>query len=43
MILYLGNPFVPAFGENIDIRTDVPRYKIFKNGQLVSEKTDISK
>ncbi|WP_404343378.1 putative hydro-lyase [Pseudoalteromonas mariniglutinosa] len=32
---------MPCVGKNIDIRTDLPRYRIFKNGQLIEEVTDI--
>lgn len=37
-----GNPRLPTLGDDIDIRTDVPRYRIFKDGTLVDEVTDIS-
>ena len=33
---------MPTVGEDIDIRSDLPRYRIFKNGQMVEEVTDIS-
>jgi uncharacterized protein YcsI (UPF0317 family) len=35
-----GDPSLPDLGD-IDIRTDVPRYRVFKNGTLVDEPTDI--
>ena len=36
-----GDPMLHALGEDIDIRTDVPRYRVWENGELVSEPTDI--
>jgi uncharacterized protein YcsI (UPF0317 family) len=35
-----GDPFLPNLGD-IDIRTDVPRYRVFRDGRLVEEPTDI--
>lgn len=37
-----GNPALPDLGEDIDIRTDVPRYRLFRNGVFDEEVTDIS-
>ncbi len=37
-----GNPMLPTLGPDIDIRTDVPRYRVFENGSFVAEPTDIS-
>ena len=37
-----GDPSLPDLGD-IDIRTDVPRYRVFKDGKLVEEPTDIRK
>lgn len=37
-----GNPMLPTLGRDIDIRTDVPRYRVFRNGRFVEEVTDIS-
>lgn len=37
-----GNPMLPTLGHDIDIRTDVPRYRVFRDGELVEECTDIS-
>ena len=37
-----GNPRLPALGEDLDIRTDVPLYRIFKDGKLEGEVTDLS-
>src|SRR5262245_43098840 len=36
-----GDPHLPALGEDLDIRTDVPRYRVFRDGNLVAEPTDI--
>lgn len=35
-----GDPSLPDLGD-IDIRTDVPRYRVFKDGKLVDEPTDV--
>lgn len=37
-----GNPMLPTLGHDIDIRTDVSRYRVFRDGALVEEVTDIS-
>ncbi len=37
-----GNPMLPTLGRAIDIRTDVPRYRIFRDGELAEEATDIT-
>ena len=36
-----GDPMLPTLGEDIDIRTDVPRYRVFRNGALSEEVTEI--
>lgn len=36
-----GNPRLPSLGADLDIRTDVPRYRVFRDGELVEELTDI--
>ena len=36
-----GSSRLPALGEDLDIRTDVPRYRVWRNGELVEEPTDI--
>ena len=36
-----GDPALPTLGADIDMRTDVPRYRVFRNGELVEEPTDI--
>lgn len=37
-----GEPSLPALGADIDIRTDVPRYRVFRNGSLAAEPTEIT-
>src|SRR5258708_6139043 len=36
-----GDWRVPELGEDLDIRTDIPRYRVWKNGELVAEPTDV--
>ena len=36
-----GDPALPALGADIDMRSDVPRYRVFRDGALVEEPTDI--
>src|SRR5665213_925844 len=38
-----GDPCLPSLGRDLDIRTDLCRYKVFKNGELIDEPTDIDK
>lgn len=37
-----GSPFLPVLGEDLDLRTDVPRYRVFRDGEAVDEPTDVS-
>lgn len=37
-----GDPMLPTLGEDIDIRHDVPRYRVFRDGAMVDEPTDIA-
>lgn len=37
-----GDPTLPTLGGDIDIRTDVARYRVFRNGTLSEEVTDIT-
>lgn len=37
-----GDPMLPTLGRDIDIRTDVPRYRVFRDGVLSEEVGDIS-
>jgi uncharacterized protein YcsI (UPF0317 family) len=36
-----GQPQLPSLGADLDIRTDVPRYRFWREGELVDEPTDI--
>ena len=38
-----GDPLLPTLGHDVDIRSDVPRYRVWENGKLFSEVTDITK
>lgn len=37
-----GDPHIPALGEDLDIRTDLPLYRVWRNGEMVEETTDIT-
>ena len=37
-----GDPSLPTLGRDIDIRSDVSKYRVFRNGELSDEVTDIS-
>ncbi len=36
-----GDPTLPGLGEGIDLRTDLPRYNVFRDGRLSEEVTDL--
>ena len=36
-----GDPSLPDLGQDIDIRSDIPRYRVWHNGELVAEPTDV--
>jgi uncharacterized protein YcsI (UPF0317 family) len=36
-----GQASVPTLGAGIDIRTDVPRYRVWRHGELAAEPTDV--
>jgi uncharacterized protein YcsI (UPF0317 family) len=36
-----GNPVLATLGDDVDIRTDVPRYRVFRDGVLAEEVTDL--
>jgi uncharacterized protein YcsI (UPF0317 family) len=38
-----GVPNVPALGADLDLRTDLPRYRVWRQGTLTDETTDISR
>ena len=37
-----GNPMMTTLGQGIDIRSDVPSYNIYRNGQLIDNCSDIT-
>jgi uncharacterized protein YcsI (UPF0317 family) len=36
-----GDPRLPGLGENLDIRSDLPRYRVWRRGELVEEPFDL--
>jgi len=36
-----GDPALPTLGEDIDVRTDLPRYRVWRDGELVDEPRDL--
>ena len=39
----IGSPHIPALGADLDIRTDVPRYRVWRDGEVVDEPTDVTR
>jgi uncharacterized protein YcsI (UPF0317 family) len=37
-----GDPRIPALGADLDLRTDLPRYRVWREGALVDEPTEIA-
>ncbi len=37
----VGDPRIPSLGIDLDIRTDLPRYRVWRDGKLIEEPTDI--
>jgi len=37
-----GQPMLPRLGADLDLRTDLPRYRVWKGGALLEEPTDIT-
>lgn len=37
----VGDPYLPMLGEDLDIRTDVPIYRVYRDGEVVEEPADI--
>jgi uncharacterized protein YcsI (UPF0317 family) len=37
----VGDPRIPALGLDLDIRTDIPRYRVWRDGEAIDEPTDI--
>jgi uncharacterized protein YcsI (UPF0317 family) len=38
-----GDWRLPTLGEDLDIRTDIPRYRVFKNGEVIDDPFDVRK
>ena len=36
-----GDPRLPSLGADLDVRSDVPRYRVWRDGQITSEPTDV--
>src|SRR3954466_4548064 len=36
-----GDPAIPTLGADLDIRTDIPRYRVWRDGELIDEPRDI--
>ncbi|MEZ5850524.1 MAG: putative hydro-lyase [Hyphomicrobiaceae bacterium] len=36
-----GDPSIPELGADLDIRTDIPQYRVWRKGELVAEVADI--
>lgn len=36
-----GQPALPSLGRDIDLRSDLPRYRVWRHGELVDEPTDV--
>ena len=37
-----GDPFIPARGEDLDIRTDIPGYRVWRDGECVAEAAEVN-
>jgi len=37
-----GDPRLPSLGEDLDIRTDLPRYRVWRRGELIEEPAEVS-
>src|SRR5436190_19549873 len=37
----VGDPHIPSLGLDLDIRTDLPRYRVWRDGEVAEEPTDI--
>lgn len=38
----IGSPYIPALGHDLDLRTDVPGYRIWQNGELIDEPKNLA-
>jgi uncharacterized protein YcsI (UPF0317 family) len=36
-----GSPLLPSIGDDLDIRTDLPRYRVWRDGELAGEPHDV--
>lgn len=36
-----GDPTIPELGADLDIRTDIPKYRVWRRGELIAETADI--
>src|SRR5947209_19793528 len=36
-----GDPAIPTLGADLDIRSDIPRYRVWRDGTLVDEPRDL--
>ncbi len=36
-----GNPTIPELGRDLDIRTDIPKYRVWRRGELIAEPADV--
>ena len=36
-----GDPSLPTLGRDIDVRSDIPRYRVWRDGELAGEPTDV--
>ena len=36
-----GSPYIADLGEDLDLRSDLPRYRVWKDGELIAEPTDV--
>ena len=36
-----GDPAIPVLGADLDIRTDIPRYRVWRDGELIGEPRDL--
>src|SRR5947209_15931950 len=36
-----GDPAISALGADLDIRTDIPRYRVWRDGELIDEPRDV--
>ena len=38
-----GSPFLAALGADLDLRTDLPRYRVWRDGELIDEPVDVTR